>query len=290
MKDGETAKEKLYQRAAQVLAGADALLIAAGAGMGVDSGLPDFRGPEGFWNAYPPLKQLGLNFYAMASQEWFGRDPELAWGFYGHRLHLYRRTPPHRGFDMLRRWAGSMPDGCFVFTSNVDGAFQKASFDQARILEAHGSIHYLQRWDRSDGAIYPAEEWSVEVDETRMRAVPPLPREPGTGALLRPNVLMFGDYLWNAARTEEQERRYSDWLEGVSVGDGLAIVEIGAGEAVPTVRYQTEAVARRLRGTLIRVNPREPDVAEELGFGIAEDALQALEGIDSYLGQETERS
>lgn len=282
-------REDLYQRAAEVIAGSDALLLAAGAGMGVDSGLPDFRGPEGFWNAYPPLKQLGLNFYAMASQEWFSRDPELAWGFYGHRLHLYRRTPPHRGFAILHRWAASMAGGCFVFTSNVDGAFQRAGFSEARVLEAHGSIHYLQRWDRSDGAIYAAEEWPVEVDEEKMRAIPPLPREPGTGALLRPNVLMFGDYLWNASRTEGQERRYRAWLEEARGRKGLAIIEIGAGEAVPTVRYQTESVARRLGATLIRINPREPDVGEELGFGIAERALPALESIDDYLEQETER-
>ncbi|MFN8755235.1 MAG: NAD-dependent deacetylase, partial [Burkholderiales bacterium] len=41
------------ERAAEALLNADGIVIAAGAGMGVDSGLPDFRGPEGFWNAYP---------------------------------------------------------------------------------------------------------------------------------------------------------------------------------------------------------------------------------------------
>ncbi|NOZ79257.1 MAG: NAD-dependent protein deacetylase, partial [Acidobacteria bacterium] len=41
--------------ATEVLVAADALLITAGAGMGVDSGLPDFRGPEGFWDTYPPF-------------------------------------------------------------------------------------------------------------------------------------------------------------------------------------------------------------------------------------------
>jgi NAD-dependent SIR2 family protein deacetylase len=282
--------DKYCRRAAEVIGGASSLLLAAGAGMGVDSGLPDFRGPEGFWNAYPPLRQLGLNFYAMASQEWFGRDPELAWGFYGHRLNLYRRTSPHRGFTILRRWSDSMAGGCFVFTSNVDGSFQKAGFDPQRVLEAHGSIHYLQRWDRSDGAIYPAEDWSVEVDESRMRAIPPLPREPDSGALLRPNILMFGDYLWNASRTEEQENRYADWLGRRGDHQALVILEIGAGGAVPTVRYQTEAVARRFGATLIRVNPREPEVPEELGFGIGAGALSAIERIDSYLEQDTESS
>ena len=93
------------QRAAEAIAKAKALLVTAGAGMGVDSGLPDFRGDEGFWKAYPPFRELGLRFVDLASPGWFEDDPELAWGFYGHRLELYRRTVPHRGFEVLRRLA-----------------------------------------------------------------------------------------------------------------------------------------------------------------------------------------
>ena len=52
--------------------------------MGVDSGLPDFRGDRGFWKAYPPYAKLGLHFAEMANPRWFDSDPELAWGFYGH--------------------------------------------------------------------------------------------------------------------------------------------------------------------------------------------------------------
>src|SRR6187402_2067468 len=66
--------------AAEAIRQADALLIGAGAGMGVDSGLPDFRGPEGFWKAYPPYRALGLRFEELASPHWFERDPPLAWG------------------------------------------------------------------------------------------------------------------------------------------------------------------------------------------------------------------
>src|SRR4051812_26989878 len=99
------------RRAAEVIAQADALLIAAGAGMGVDSGLPDFRGTDGFWNAYPPYAKLGLDFDSIANPRWFRDDPALAWGFYGHRLHLYRSTAPHEGFEILRRWSDRRPHG-----------------------------------------------------------------------------------------------------------------------------------------------------------------------------------
>jgi NAD-dependent SIR2 family protein deacetylase len=92
--------------AAELIADADALLVTAGAGMGVDSGLPDFRGAEGFWRAYPALGRRGLQFHQVASPRTFETDPALAWGFYGHRLDLYRRITPHPGFDILRRWGG----------------------------------------------------------------------------------------------------------------------------------------------------------------------------------------
>ena len=62
--------------AARAVAEAEALLITAGAGMGVDSGLPDFRGNRGFWKAYPPMERLGISFVDMANPAWFSRDPE----------------------------------------------------------------------------------------------------------------------------------------------------------------------------------------------------------------------
>ncbi|MBL9109369.1 MAG: NAD-dependent protein deacetylase, partial [Myxococcales bacterium] len=92
--------------------------------MGVDSGLPDFRGDEGFWRAYPAYGHLGLSFVDLANPRWFSTDPDLAWGFYGHRLALYRRTVPHSGFARLREIASRLRHGAFVLTSNVDGQFQ----------------------------------------------------------------------------------------------------------------------------------------------------------------------
>ena len=84
----------IIQAAAKCLREAESSLITGGAGMGVDSGLPDFRGTEGFWKAYPPFRWLGLNFAELADPQWFERDPWLAWGFYGHQLNLCRHTQP----------------------------------------------------------------------------------------------------------------------------------------------------------------------------------------------------
>lgn len=178
-------------RAADCIATADALLIGAGAGMGVDSGMPDFRGSQGFWQAYPPYAKLGLGFAALANPRWFVDDPTLAWGFYGHRMNLYRATNPHDGFSILLSWARRMRRGAFVYTSNVDGHFQRAGFDPDSVLEVHGSIHWMQCMNNCGAGIYPASEVEVVVDEDTMRAREPLPACPKCKELARPNILML---------------------------------------------------------------------------------------------------
>src|SRR5205807_506106 len=106
---------------------------------------------------------------------WFADDPPLAWGFYGHRLGLYRRTRPHRGFAILRRWGERMPAGAFVYTSNVDGQFQRAGFDPETVVECHGSIHSMQCLADCGVPPFPAEGYEVRVDAETMRADDPLP-------------------------------------------------------------------------------------------------------------------
>jgi NAD-dependent SIR2 family protein deacetylase len=273
--------EETLDRAAEAIAAADAILIGAGAGMGVDSGLPDFRGPQGFWRAYPPYERLGLQFTTVANPRWFVRDPELAWGFYGHRMGLYRRTEPHAGFAILRRWADRMPRGGFVYTSNVDGHFQRAGFDPNRVVEVHGTIVAMQCLNDCGMGIFPSGPYEVAIDEATMRAVPPLPSCPRCGSLARPNILMFGDHGWDSSDADAQHHRLGAWLRSLDRGRAV-IIELGAGTHVPTIRIMSEDFLDRLGGTVIRINPREPDVPPG-HLAIPTGALAALRAIDERL-------
>ena len=241
------------ERAAQMIADADGLLITAGAGMGVDSGLPDFRGRDGFWRAYPALAKARIDFEEAACPDTFRRDARLGWGFYGHRLALYRRTVPHEGFHILRRWAARLPHGAFVFTSNVDGQFAKAGFDPARICEIHGSIHHLQCTAGCGERIWSAADFHPVIDAENCRLLNEPPHCPACGALARPNILMFGDWGWVERRSTLQELRLEQWLATVK---DLVVIEIGAGTAIPSVRHFSENCG----GKLIRINPNEPEV------------------------------
>lgn len=268
-----------YGRAAELIAGAGALLACTGAGMGVDSGLPDFRGNEGFWRAYPPFARLGMGFTDLADPDNFFRDPELAWGFYGHRLELYRRTEPHEGYALLRKWGARTGGGLRAFTSNVDGQFQRAGLDTDHVAEAHGSIHHLQCLTRCTEEIWQADADTVTIDPETMRAVRPLPACPRCGSLARPNILMFGDPDWISDRSQAQLDEVHTWRRAQH---GLVVIELGAGTAVPTVRRHAE-LASAADGALIRINTREPHIPNGRGIPLAEGALHALTAIDERL-------
>jgi len=270
-------------QAREIIRDAEAILITAGAGMGVDSGLPDFRGNEGFWKAYPPMARLGISFVEMANPQWFDHNPALAWGFYGHRLNLYRNTQPHEGFALLLWLVARKKNNYYVFTSNVDGQFQKAGFADERIEECHGSIHHLQCLRPCSNHIWDASEITVQVDEEQFQAQPPLPQCPHCNGLARPNVLMFGDWSWIGRRTQQQGQRLSDWLDSVQRDQQrLAVIELGAGTAVATVRFTSENIARAYNGRLIRINPRDYHVPQRhigISLNAAEGIRRVVEGV-----------
>lgn len=270
----------LIKRAAELVSTADAFVITAGAGMGVDSGLPDFRGNQGFWQAYPPYARLGLSFVECANPEHFQRDPSFGWGFYGHRTNLYRDTVPHAGFGIISRWIEEKAAPYFVVTSNVDGQFQKAGFEDDRIHEVHGSIHWLQCSSPCCDSIWPNNE-QIPVDPVTMRAGH-IPRCPRCKVVSRPNILMFGDWSWLAGRTHQQEQRFQQFLDEYGHKQ-IAVIELGAGTAIPTIRTTSERLGwRHVGANVVRINIRESEITAP-HIGLACGALEGLQAIQAAL-------
>lgn len=269
---------KSVERAATLIDEADGLLITAGAGMGVDSGLPDFRGPQGFWAAYPALGKAGIHFQEIASPDSFRSDPSLTWGFYGHRLNLYRRTLPHDGFRVLLDMADSMPKGAFVVTSNVDGQFQKAGFRDDEICEVHGSIHHMQCLQGCAGDIWSANGFDPLVDEAECTLVSDFPLCPHCGGIARPNILLFGDGGWLEFRERIQSHALRQWLSRV---DRPVVIELGAGTSIPTVRR----IGQEVGSAMIRINLREAQVPRTQDVSVPLGALDALQAIEKALAE-----
>lgn len=281
---------KELARAAAAIKNAKALIITAGSGMGVDSGLPDFRGEKGLWRAYPPLQKLNIDLPSMSNPRWFYSDPKFAWGFFGHRFNMYKNTNPHTGFQILLDWGKAMEYGYFVFTSNVDGHFQKAGYDVKKICECHGSINHMQLVEsQKDSSIWSVnDDYLFDVNEETLRLKNDLPLGPPYEPefLARPNILMFSDWDWISARTDEQEKRYFKYqLQVQESGVPFVVIEIGSGLAVPTVRTASEnLIGPQSNSVLIRINPKEarvPDSSRNIALKMR--GLEAIHEINELL-------
>ena len=279
--------EKAIQKAAQVISNAEALIVTAGAGIGVDSGLPDFRGPQGFWRAYPIMRDKGLKLEEMATPHWFDTHSEFAWGFYAHRYKLYRTTQPHLGFNVLQRWGERMSKGYYAFTSNVDGQFQKAGFPENKVVEWHGTIHYMQLCHADTcREIWPVpNDANYEVEDGSLLLKSPLPMGPPgrMDQLARPNIKMFFDNTWVPDRTMAQKAKFDEFHDSLDQDTKLVVFEVGCGESNPKIRKISEDfVANAKHGTLIRVNPRDLGCpAEHILLPLG--GLEAITRIDAEL-------
>jgi hypothetical protein len=144
------ARQALYQAAAKAIASADFLLIGAGAGMGVDSGLAAYADVAGV----DAWASRGHDYNSLCRPALLDEDPALFYGFWGHCYNRYREAAPHAGYDVLRRWCtgvlpaprGGAASNHWVYTSNVDGHFRKAGFEDSCLLELHGGCTGPTGW------------------------------------------------------------------------------------------------------------------------------------------------
>ena len=95
--------------------------------------------------------------------------------------------------------------------------------------------------------------------------------------------MMFGDWQWQANRTEQQAKQQDAWLNKVT---RPVVIELGAGKAIPTVRHFSERIITEHSGRLIRINPREWQVPTPRDIGLQAGALAGLQAISEMLGSD----
>lgn len=300
----ESIKEKL-NKAAKLVKNADAIIFMSGAGLGVGSGLGTFRGvAAGVW---PPLtKHPELDFTDMSNPKWFHKPQgnsalhttaNFGYAFWAYRFESYTSAKPHQGYSIANKWA-SMKNikSAFSFTSNIDGHWIASGWDENQVFECHGSIHYMQCRDNCSSKIWPTDgALKLTVDPETDCVIDPLPTCPDCEKLARPNVLMFSDWECCHCRMTQQRLNYTDFLDDLrNTETKLLIIELGAGQAVPTVRIQSEDIFSDVdwKTDFIRINPsiedaKIPDKCRSPHGGemveIALDALTALTEIDQVL-------
>ena len=143
------------------------VVVFTGAGISADSGIPTFRGPDGLWQ----------NFRAedLATPEAFQRDPRLVWEWYEWRRGLIRNAKPNAAHEAVARLPNAV-----VVTQNVDGLHARAGAHD--VIELHGNLFRTRC----------TKERRIEIHEDAFDELPP---KCDCGALLRPDVVWFGELL-----------------------------------------------------------------------------------------------
>jgi NAD-dependent deacetylase len=174
------------RRAARLIAKARRLVVLTGAGISKESGIPTFReAQDGLWARYDPME--------MASQEGFLRNPKLVWEWYEYRFGMVQAAQPNPGHFALARLESLIPQ-VTVVTQNIDGLHGSAG--STHVLELHGSIRrYKCLNGRHVG--FGSADFAGQTDKP--------PRCPGCGAMLRPDVVWFGEYLPEGVLREAHE-------------------------------------------------------------------------------------
>jgi NAD-dependent deacetylase len=151
-------------------------VVLTGAGISTESGIPDFRSPDGIWARYDPME------YATIAA--FRRDPVKVWEFYSIRFEALTRAEPNAGHlalaELERHGLVSA-----VVTQNIDGLHERAG--SRDVIEVHGSIRTASCLDCGERTAL-----ADVVAALRDAPAPPCPR---CGAVLKPDVVMFGELL-----------------------------------------------------------------------------------------------
>lgn len=266
--DPDAGHHAALDAAVRLIAGADALLIGAGAGMSADSGIPVYRGPHGRYTDPTALSDANADTFAV--------DPEAAAEKQRCRYAQVLAATPHDGYDIVNRWRTRLAHGAFVYTSNVDSMFLRAGFPEVTLYEVHGALARSQ-------CLTPCGTASV------FPTPPPQQQSatcPACGAIARPNVLLFGDYAFHDGYREQQWEQFARWSDTLPEQARVVILELGAGTDVATVRNKCEALSAGCDWPLIRINPHEsdlPDHCAPASLGLPLGALEALRRLDERL-------
>jgi len=209
------------------------IVFFTGAGVSAESGIPTFRGSGGLWR----------NFRAedLATPEAFARDPAMVWEWYEWRRGLIRAAAPNAAHTAMAR----LPDAVIV-TQNVDGLHARAGAHE--VIELHGNLFRARC--SAEGRVTAAPQ-----------AFDALPPRCECGALLRPDVVWFGEML-----PDEEVARAM-----VAMREADLLVIVGTSGVV----YPAAGLVSLHRGLSIEINPAATPLTSACTIAITATAAAA---------------
>lgn len=245
-----------YDAVARIVREARRLLFVTGAGLSADSGLPTYRGVGGLYE--DGHTEEGVPVEVALSGSMFQMRPELTWHHILRIEAACRGARPNRGHEVIAELEAQAE--VVVLTQNVDGFHPAAG--SSRVIEIHGAIHRLRCTSCA---------WRDQVDD--FSDLGALPRCPGCGGLIRPDVVLFDEMLPEA----ELEKLRDEASRGFD-----AVFSVGTSSLFPYIVEPVLTAARRGVPT-IEVNPGETELSALVDIRLPERAAVALEGVRARL-------
>ncbi|NUT34062.1 MAG: NAD-dependent deacetylase [Hamadaea sp.] len=205
--------------------------VLTGAGISTDSGIPDFRGPNGVWTRDPAKEKLFTlqNYLAdpeVRTQSWLARRDNAAWSAQPNAAHLALVELERAGFPIR------------VVTQNIDGLHQKAGFPDRKVIELHGTMFTVR-------CVACGDRTTMRAALDRVAAGEPDPACVRCGGILKSGTIMFGEHLDEAtidAAVKVAAACDVFWAVGTSLtvepAATLCAVAAGAGARVTIVNAQ----------------------------------------------------
>jgi NAD-dependent deacetylase len=244
--------EGLKQRLVALAGGEGTLVVLTGAGISAESGIPTFRGKEGYWTVgskeYHPQE--------MATYEMFSEKPEEVWSWYLYRRTICRGARPNPGHEAVVRMEQILGDRFLLITQNVDGLHLRAGSSLERTYQIHGNIAYARCARECSVDLFPLpEDLSPKgKGEPLTDAERAALRCPRCGARARPHVLWFDEFY------DEEHFRFHSSLRAASSASLLLVVGTSGATNLP---MQVGQAALATGATIVDVNP-EPNPFSQL--------------------------
>lgn len=277
--------EELKVNLVDVLQGKRKIVFLVGAGLSAESGIPTFRGKDGFWIAgsqnYTPQE--------MGTKRMFDVNADEVWRWYLYRISICNAAQPNDGHRALSRIENLLGSRFALISQNVDGLNFRAESQIANQYLIHGDLRYMRCADECTDDLFPIPV--VLTHKTRNRDTPLLFEEkelltcPNCGEPTRPHVLWFDEYY-------NDKYYHLDRVMRIAKDAGLLFV-IGTSGAT---NLPQEIVRRTLQrgGVVVDINPTDNLISAKLdhlksGFAIRAKSTEALvyleEFIREYIGR-----
>ncbi len=241
----ETQLSELQRRLEPLERNRGKVSVLTGAGISAESGIPTFRGPEGYWT-------VGSKEYRpeqMATVAMFSIDPWEVWSWYLYRRTVCRSADPNAGHFAVARMEEILGDRFRLITQNVDGMHLRAGNTPDRTFQIHGNLHFMRCAATCTPQLLPLPSAlkdrgkNQHLDEEEKAAL----ACPGCGGVTRPNVLWFDEFY------DEPFYRANSAIQWAAGSDLLLVVGTAGATTLPM--QIGSMVARNPEAVLIDVNP-----------------------------------